>query len=504
MNKIAVIEIGTASLRLMLINTKEGGFFNVIEEIEEPIQLGKDVERDGLLKSVRINESITVLKMFRKICDLNKVSKIIAVATSLVRNAKNQNSFLDEIYNTCGFYVTVLSPEEEMKAVYSGVVNTLDIPKGIIFDISSSAIQIVQYNRRYILNQVSLPFGALTLAELFSSEGPENSKKCAKMCEFLKKELNKVEFLQNIEPEFQFVGSGITFKSLGKLARKTSRYSLDIENNFVLGKELFDSVFDFIKTLDLDKTKKIKGVTEDRADVLVSGLSIVKSIFEKVAAEKITIAKSGMREGLIYNYVVPETNDKPLSDMIGYSLENIRKFYDDDFSNTTQVYNLAIILFKQFKVIHKLHRFYVKPLRIAASMYDCGKRIGFDSNENNSFDVILNSNINGISQRELLLAAFVSKCQVSDNFNLSDWIKFKDIFTEDDLDAVRKLGVIVKLAAALDRTRGNVVKDISCDILGDSVIMKTIVEKDAAFEIMEAKKVATDFRKVFKKFLEVI
>ena len=56
------------------------------------------------------------------------------------------------------------------------------------------------------------------------------------------------------------------------------------------------------------------------------------------------------------------------------------------------------------------------------------------------YNVILNSNINGVSQREILVAAFAGACQNLDNFNLSDWVKYKDIVTDEDLDAVRKLG----------------------------------------------------------------
>jgi exopolyphosphatase/guanosine-5'-triphosphate,3'-diphosphate pyrophosphatase len=90
------------------------------------------------------------------------------------------------------------------------------------------------------------------------------------------------------------------------------------------------------------------------------------------------------------------------------------------------------------------------------------------------------------------------------DFNLTEWIKYKDILLEEDLEAVRKLSLIVRLAEALDKTHRGVVQDISCDILGDSVIMKTIVTIDASIEIREALKSSQDFKKVYKKTLEVL
>ena len=156
------------------------------------------------------------------------------------------------------------------------------------------------------------------------------------------------------------------------------------------------------------------------------------------------------------------------------------------------------------KVLHKLHRFYVRPLRIAAYLYNSGKRVRFEDFEKNSFNIILNSDIDGVTQRELLLAAFIGLCQNLDNFNLSDWVKYKSILNDDDLEAVRQLGVMVKLAACLDRGNTGNVKDVTCDILGDSVIIKTIVNEEPIFEIMEAKKIGSQFKKVYNKYIEVL
>ena len=87
---------------------------------------------------------------------------------------------------------------------------------------------------------------------------------------------------------------------------------------------------------------------------------------------------------------------------------------------------------------------------------------------------------------------------------MNDWIRYKDILSEEDLDAVRKIGMIIKLADALDKSKNSVVEDINCDILGDSVILKTVVTGDASFEIMLANKIAPSFKKIFKKNLQVI
>ena len=103
------------------------------------------MERDGFLKPARIQETIRTLKMFRKLCDVNGIERIIAVATAAVRRAKNQRSFLDEVSATCGLKLRVLSAEEEAIYVYRGVINTMDIPKGLILEIGGGSTKIIYY-----------------------------------------------------------------------------------------------------------------------------------------------------------------------------------------------------------------------------------------------------------------------------------------------------------------------------------------------------------------------
>ena len=69
---------------------------------------------------------------------------------------------------------------------------------------------------------------------------------------------------------------------------------------------------------------------------------------------------------------------------------------------------------------------------------------------------------------------------------------------------MNKLGVILRLAEAFDRTKNSVIVDITCDILGDSVIMKTFATGDSTYEIEKALDTGKDFEKFFKKKLEIL
>ena len=134
MEKIGIIDLGSNTARLVIVEMLGDGHFIVVDQIKESVRLGKDMERDGFLKVQRIQETIKTLKMFRRLCDAHGIDRIIAVATAAVRRAKNQRSFLDEVATTCGIKLKVLSAEEEALYVYRGVINTMDIPTTISTD----------------------------------------------------------------------------------------------------------------------------------------------------------------------------------------------------------------------------------------------------------------------------------------------------------------------------------------------------------------------------------
>ena len=160
MEKIGIIDLGSNTARLVIVDMFTDGHYMVVDELKESVRLGQDMDRDGFLKPQRVAETIRTLKILKKLCDASKVDRIIAVGTAAVRRAKNQRSFLDEIQVSCNITIRVLSEEEEALLVYRGVINSMDIPKGLILEIGGGSTKIVYYNRRNLLNYETLPFGA--------------------------------------------------------------------------------------------------------------------------------------------------------------------------------------------------------------------------------------------------------------------------------------------------------------------------------------------------------
>jgi exopolyphosphatase/guanosine-5'-triphosphate,3'-diphosphate pyrophosphatase len=235
-----------------------------------------------------------------------------------------------------------------------------------------------------------------------------------------------------------------------------------------------------------------------------AAMAIIKSFVTHMSIENFTIGGCGLREGLMVNQALPITMEKPISDVLSYSLDRLIKYYGCDPKHVEHVMQLSVQLFKQLRVLHKFSRQYLKVLKIAASMHDCGMRMKYYSHAKHSCYTILNSSIYGATHREIVLAAFVAGCHNREDVPMIEWQKYKGIVTDEDLDAVKKLGVLLRIAESLDRTHCGMVTGLNCDVLGDSVIMKTMVAGDAALEIRDAAAANPEFKRAFKKNLEIL
>jgi exopolyphosphatase/guanosine-5'-triphosphate,3'-diphosphate pyrophosphatase len=326
-----------------------------------------------------------------------------------------------------------------------------------------------------------------------------------KVYKYIKQELSDFEWLKGIEPEYTFIGNGSYFEDLSNMDRIYKKYPLDKDDGYVFETKDIEYILKQIKALELNENKRLKNLKESRADIFAFAVQTIKAISDIVNKETVTITTRSLVEGVLFNNVTPTTLEKPNSDIVGFSvMAQTSQFEADSTKHNEQVYNLSMLLFKQLRVLHKLPRGYVRVLRVASYMHDVGKRISYKDHAVHSFEVILNGEIYGLTHRELILASFVASLHSGGEIKMSEWAKYNGILTVEDIDAVKKLGIILRLAECFDRTKNSVIVDVNCDILGDSVIMKTITVADASFEIQRGMEVGRDFEKIFHKKIEIL
>lgn len=92
---------------------------------------------------------------------------------------------------TCGIKIKVLTPEEQAMLVYQGVINSMDIPKGLIMEMGGGSTNLIYYNRRNLIHFETLPFGAVTLTDLFKNDSSTPQERAKKIEDFIGEQLEK-------------------------------------------------------------------------------------------------------------------------------------------------------------------------------------------------------------------------------------------------------------------------------------------------------------------------
>jgi putative nucleotidyltransferase with HDIG domain len=166
------------------------------------------------------------------------------------------------------------------------------------------------------------------------------------------------------------------------------------------------------------------------------------------------------------------------------------------FEHTLGVAETAVRLAERFGV--DSHR-----ARLAALLHDCGTAIRYYDHHKNSYYLIINSDITGLSHKETVLSALLARMHRKE-ISTREIIRHSDILEEKDHDTIIRLSVLLRIAESLDRSMSGLIDGISCDILGDSVIVKTFSKGDLTLEIKDALKSSALFEKAYGKNLIIL
>lgn len=502
MKKLAIIEMDIRACRMLVVEYTDKYLINVIEETIEPINIWNDIEQDNVIKPIRTQEVLQVLKNFKKTMEIYGVEEVVGYSTQVLKNVKNHRSFIEELHNTMGIRFDILTDEELFSCIHLSNAYTMDPIKANIIYVDDESIHIVRYNRRNIVKSCSFDFGPYTISKIFENNEDSEEVRMQKMVDFAKEQFCKSDFFGDNEEGYKFIGMGKVFKVAGKLCRTGKRVALNLEHNFELDEASYEKVYGFVKGLDVTKAQRIKGLSEERADAILSGCAIIKALFENFGIESFFINEKGIISGMLYKEMNTVFGDKPIGDILGQSLESCNLFYDKEEYNCVSLYSMASDLFEELKILHRFAKPQHRIMKIASFFAFAGKRVSFYNFEKNAFPIVLNSDIYGASQKEVLLAAFVCASQNLDEFDILSWAKYKDVLMDEDIEVVKKLAVIIKLARLIDKSK--TCDHIACDVLGDKCILNIVPKEGCVAQLDEVKKAVPDFKKAFNKHLQVL
>jgi len=199
MKKIAVVDIGTNSMRFMLCEI-EGSVITKKEKELIVTRIGKGVSKTGMITENSMAKNIEALKYFKNKADRYGALEMYTIATSAVRDALNGDIFVADALNQAGVKVMVISGEEEAELGHKGVLSEIQNSEEnvLVIDIGGGSTELILGSKNKIDYSISIPAGAVRMTEQFISSNPISSADIENMENKLKELFHgSLEYLLN-------------------------------------------------------------------------------------------------------------------------------------------------------------------------------------------------------------------------------------------------------------------------------------------------------------------
>ena len=317
MSRLASLDLGTNTLRLLIAEASKGNILFPILTKRAITRLGEGLHKNGLIKAQAIKRSLEVLDDFSKIINYYKVEKVFAVSTSVAREAKNTKEFIAQILERTGIPVRILTGSEEAELTLKGVFSVIKriAPKSLIFDIGGGSTEFILTKDTSPIKLASIRLGVVHLAENLITSDPPTPRELSHLRSTIKDHLQSFDFTQDIirgtnsspaASQFSLIGTAGTVTTLAAIDQQMKLYDPLKINNYQLTREVLEKIYLQLICSSIAQRKTIPGLEEGRAEVIIPGTAIVLEIMDYFRIDQLTVSDAGLLEGILLKAQHPD------------------------------------------------------------------------------------------------------------------------------------------------------------------------------------------------------
>ena len=489
MERIAIIDLGSNSARLIIMHIYANGAYNLVYHQKESLRLSEGMDRSQLLQPEAMARTMSALQNFSQMCSIMNVNTILAVATAAVRNAANGPEFLDRVTRETGLPLTVISGEEEAKLGYYGSVNTLDIRDAILFDLGGGSTELMLVKDRRLIHSVSLPIGAVNLTDKFKTHDRVSKTTLDHLYGFILRQFARVPWLE--PAALPLVGIGGTARNIAKMDQARKGYPFSKVHNYRLGPIALEDLHRQLIGASLLQRKRMPGLSSERSDLIIAGISVVKCLFEAIRASHLIISGCGVREGLFFqHYLTQDDLPEVIADILGHSTLNMLRFYKVNETHALFVKDLALRLFDAWSSLHQLDARDRALFQCAAMLHDIGISINYYDHSRHSAYLIENARLFGLTHREQILAAVVAGWHAGISAKYQRNRLYSEFLDEADWMKARKMAAMLVIADSLDATQRQLIQNLTAAVVQDKAVLSFTAKGDCSLELQAVEKYA--------------
>jgi exopolyphosphatase/guanosine-5'-triphosphate,3'-diphosphate pyrophosphatase len=279
---------------------------------------------------------------------------------------------------------------------------------------------------------------------------------------------------------------------------KSFNYPMSQVHGYFLKHEDLEELVARLLTMNREERAKVAGIKPDRADVIMAGALVYRTVLRESGQEGLRISGQGLREGKFYQHFLPAPHLIP--DVRRFGIQNLFSRYLQPSEHTAKVRFLASRLFEELEPLHGYGAEEARLLDDAAWLHDIGMTVGYHGHNRHGAYLIDTGLLPGMSHRELALLTLLVRYHRKGRPRPG---RYQRALGKGDRTVLRRLTTCLRLAEQLERARASRVRDLAVDIGAGTVHLSLIADEPPRVELVEAEKQAGLFESAFGRRLTV-
>jgi exopolyphosphatase/guanosine-5'-triphosphate,3'-diphosphate pyrophosphatase len=488
--RLAVVDLGSNSFRLVVFTWVEDSWFRLSDEIHQAVRIGEGLEETGRLAPEPMERALETVELYAHFCRATGLADVVAVATSAIRDASNRDEFLER----AALDVRVLSTEEEAFYGYLAAVNSTTLSEGVALDIGGGSLQLTRVTDRRAEDMRSWPFGAVRMTERFLARENVKSKHVRALREHVGAALGEVPWLKD---GGQFTGIGGAVRNLAAAAELRQDLPSFGVQGFPLRKKVLDEMVDDFARMTPAQRAKVPGIKPERADLILASALVIQCVMEAGGFECLEVTEAGLREGIFFSRLLGHRDPPLFNDVRRASVRNLAAEYGQLTPHTEHVAKLALAMWDALGSGDAAER---ELLWAAAMLHDIGTAVDYDDHHKHSRYLILNAGLPGFSPRETALIGQMARYHRKGTPTLG---QFSALGRKGDEGLLTRCAAVLRLAEQMERSRDQAVDRVDVRIDDGRVELRLEAHEDVAIARWAAQKEQDVFKQAFGRDLEV-
>ena len=297
-HRYGVVDVGTNSVKFHLAERSADGSWLQLVDRAEVTRLGEGLRDAGELQPAPMERTVTAIAEMVDEARVNGAEAIVAVGTAGVRAAANRTDLVEAVKARCGIRLEAISGEEEARLAFLAATAGIERVDGslAVFETGGGSTQFTFGYGDRVEEQFSVPVGAVGYTERFGLDGVVDDVVLAAALDAVAADLGS---LDGRPTPSALVAMGGAVTNLAAVKHELATYDPEVVQGSVLDVAELDRLIELFRTRSAEVRRAIVGLQPKRAEVILAGACVVRTVLGKLGRDSLTVSDRGLRHRLL-------------------------------------------------------------------------------------------------------------------------------------------------------------------------------------------------------------